>query len=64
MLLRNHSQKFWRKIITEYTNDSYKEIQKDDWEGPIQTFYLENISEYLIGKMHLTSTRSKSFLFH
>lgn len=33
------AQKFWRKIVTEYTNDSYKEIQKDDWEGPIQTFF-------------------------
>jgi predicted acetyltransferase len=34
------AQKFWRKIISEYTNDNYKEIQKDDWEGPIQSFCL------------------------
>ena len=32
------AQKFWRKIISEYTNDHYKEIQKRGWDGPIQTF--------------------------
>jgi predicted acetyltransferase len=32
------AQKFWRKVISEYTNDNYKEIQRDDWEGPIQSF--------------------------
>ncbi|WP_200411173.1 GNAT family N-acetyltransferase [Virgibacillus salexigens] len=31
------AQKFWRKIISEYTRGNYKEIQKNDWEGPVQT---------------------------
>ncbi|MED4886346.1 GNAT family N-acetyltransferase [Lysinibacillus fusiformis] len=33
------AQKFWRKIISEYTKGNYKEIQKADWEGPIQMFF-------------------------
>ncbi|GIN70247.1 hypothetical protein J14TS2_07220 [Bacillus sp. J14TS2] len=32
------AQKFWRKIISEYTNDNYQEVQKVEWEGPIQIF--------------------------
>jgi len=32
------AQKFWRKVISEYTNNDYKEFEKDDWKGPIQTF--------------------------
>ncbi|TCZ79494.1 GNAT family N-acetyltransferase [Paenibacillus albiflavus] len=32
------SQAFWRKIIARYTNNKYKDIREDDWEGPIQTF--------------------------
>ncbi|GIN59684.1 GNAT family N-acetyltransferase [Lederbergia ruris] len=32
------AQKFWRKIISEYTNDNYQEVQKVDWEGPVQIF--------------------------
>ncbi|BBH24381.1 hypothetical protein Back11_57260 [Paenibacillus baekrokdamisoli] len=32
------AQAFWRKIIGKYTNNNYREIREDDWEGPIQTF--------------------------
>lgn len=32
------AQKFWREIISEYTNDHYQEVQKVDWEGPVQIF--------------------------
>lgn len=34
----NPAQKFWRKIISEYTNNHYEEVQKADWDGPIQIF--------------------------
>lgn len=30
--------KFWRKIINEYTNGQFTEIDREDWEGPTQTF--------------------------
>ncbi|QNK55135.1 GNAT family N-acetyltransferase [Paenibacillus sp. PAMC21692] len=32
------AQIFWRKTIDRYTNNNYKEIREDGWEGPIQTF--------------------------
>lgn len=34
------SQAFWRKIISEYTNENFTEIFRDDeqWHGPIQSF--------------------------
>lgn len=32
------AQKFWRKVISGYTNDSYSEIRKETWNGPIQRF--------------------------
>jgi predicted acetyltransferase len=32
------AQKFWLKVISEYTNNNYVEIQDDVWEGPIQSF--------------------------
>ncbi|WP_010500468.1 GNAT family N-acetyltransferase [Paenibacillus elgii] len=32
------AQKFWRRIVDEYTKGSYQEMTRDDWEGPIQTF--------------------------
>jgi predicted acetyltransferase len=35
----NHpSQVFWRKVISEYTLGSYRELHTDDWQGPIQEF--------------------------
>jgi len=30
------AQNFWRKIISEYTKGDYKEVQVEDWEGPVQ----------------------------
>jgi predicted acetyltransferase len=32
------AQKFWIKVISDYTNKNYTEIQRNDWEGPIQSF--------------------------
>lgn len=32
------AQKFWRKIISEYTKSNYSEVRKDNWHGPIQRF--------------------------
>ena len=32
------AQHFWRKIIGRYTNNDYREIRVEDWDGPIQTF--------------------------
>jgi predicted acetyltransferase len=35
----NHpSQVFWRKVISEYTNGSYREVHSYDGHGPIQEF--------------------------
>lgn len=32
------AQRFWRKVISEYTDSNYSEIRKDNWHGPIQVF--------------------------
>lgn len=32
------AQVFWRKVINDFTNGDYEEIQKDHWNGPIQRF--------------------------
>ncbi|MBI3240790.1 MAG: GNAT family N-acetyltransferase [Chloroflexi bacterium] len=34
------AQAFWRKVIAEYTNEDYEEVQRqdDEWRGPIQMF--------------------------
>ncbi|PGZ96630.1 GNAT family N-acetyltransferase [Bacillus pseudomycoides] len=32
------AQSFWRKIISAYTNNEYREIRKESWDGPIQVF--------------------------
>lgn len=37
----NHpAQAFWRKVIAEYTQESFQEIwsNNEEWKGPIQTF--------------------------
>ena len=50
------AQKFWRKVISEYTNNDFNEFEKDDWQVHIQTFHiLTNISipELLIVGNHL-----------
>ncbi|KKI93500.1 acetyltransferase [Bacillus sp. SA1-12] len=36
------AQTFWRKVISEYTKDNYKEIQRINWKGPIQIFKTKN----------------------
>lgn len=33
------AQSFWRKVISAYTNNEYREIRKEDWDGPIQVFH-------------------------
>lgn len=38
------AQAFWRKTIESYTNNSYREIREDGWEGPILTFSTETPS--------------------
>jgi predicted acetyltransferase len=39
------AQKFWIKIISDYTNDDYTEVHKGEWEGPVQSFvtYSNNV---------------------
>lgn len=32
------AQKFWRRVIGEYTSGRYQEVRRPDWEGPIQIF--------------------------
>ena len=32
------AQRFWRKIIAEYTGGNYQETQRPDWDGPVQEF--------------------------
>ncbi|OAJ75345.1 acetyltransferase [Brevibacillus sp. SKDU10] len=32
------AQKFWRTLISEYTNHNYQEFRREDWNGPIQKF--------------------------
>lgn len=32
------AQRFWRKVISEYTDNNFLEVQKDIWHGPIQLF--------------------------
>ncbi len=32
------AQVFWRKVIQEYTSGTFKEIRKDNWDGPVQFF--------------------------
>ena len=34
------AQKFWRKVIGEYTRENYREVMLDneDWQGPVQVF--------------------------
>ncbi|MDN3449427.1 GNAT family N-acetyltransferase [Planococcus sp. APC 3906] len=32
------AQRFWRKVISEYTDNNFLEVQKDNWHGPIQLF--------------------------
>jgi predicted acetyltransferase len=33
------AQDFWRKIISEYTNGNYHEVQLPGWGGPTQEFF-------------------------
>ena len=32
------AQLFWRKVIGRYTGNSYREVQEQEWQGPIQEF--------------------------
>ncbi|MGG1443283.1 GNAT family N-acetyltransferase [Brevibacillus laterosporus] len=32
------AQKFWHALISEYTNNNYQELRREDWDGPIQKF--------------------------
>ncbi|KOF08758.1 acetyltransferase [Planococcus glaciei] len=32
------AQRFWRQVISSYTQGNYAEIRKDEWDGPIQRF--------------------------
>lgn len=38
------AQAFWTKTIGHYTNDTYKVIREDGWEGPIIAFSTEDRS--------------------
>lgn len=32
------AQRFWRNVISEYTNDNFEEVRESNWDGPIQKF--------------------------
>lgn len=32
------AQKFWTKVINEYTGGNFEEVVLDDWDGPVQRF--------------------------
>jgi predicted acetyltransferase len=32
------AQKFWRKVIGEYTDGKFEEVRENSWDGPIQVF--------------------------
>jgi predicted acetyltransferase len=32
------AQRFWRRIIAEYTGGKYQETQRPEWDGPVQEF--------------------------
>jgi predicted acetyltransferase len=32
------SQKFWRKVINDYTEGQFEEVEMVGWEGPVQKF--------------------------
>lgn len=32
------AQRFWRKVISEYTMGKFEEVREADWDGPIQRF--------------------------
>lgn len=32
------AQRFWRKVISIYTNNNYSETRKENWHGPVQRF--------------------------
>jgi len=32
------AQRFWRKVISEYTTGKFEEVREADWDGPIQRF--------------------------
>jgi len=32
------AQRFWRKLIGEYTGGKFQETQRPDWNGPVQEF--------------------------
>ena len=39
------AQRFWRKIITEYTGGMVREVVPPGWDGPAQEFFVTNILE-------------------
>ena len=38
------SLKFWKKVISEYSNGKYGIIKKDNWDGIFYTFGKANLS--------------------
>ncbi len=32
------AQRFWRKVIEQYTDGQFEEIREEGWDGPIQVF--------------------------
>lgn len=38
MKANNSAQVFWRNVIHEFTKGEFEEIQKENWNGPVQRF--------------------------
>lgn len=38
MATNQGAQRFWRRVIDEYTDGSFDEAEEEDWNGPIQYF--------------------------
>jgi predicted acetyltransferase len=38
MAANRGAQRFWRRVIDEYTDGSYEEAEEEGWNGPVQYF--------------------------
>lgn len=40
------AQAFWGKVISRYANGKFKEVQDDDWKGPILEFSTQDTGDH------------------
>ncbi len=39
------AQAFWRKVISRYTDGKFRQVQDDDWKGPVLEFSAQRKTE-------------------